>query len=97
MENGILVEYKTPDDENQLEESQKQQKSKWVPQNVAEYFFFDEFGYVQISEKKVDDCYKEFTETIKVIYNNTKQLYQKFSQKAIKQEDLEIIDFPRVP
>ena len=59
------------DDEFQAEQKQNV-KGKWVPQNVAEYFFFDEFGYVQISDKKIDECYKEFTETIRIIYNNTK-------------------------
>ena len=75
MENGILVEYKNEMDQEEVLEEKKLNYQKWVPQNVAEYFFFDDLGYVQISDKRVEDCYKEFTETIRIIYNNTKIVY----------------------
>ena len=77
MENGILVERKyvdMTDDANIL-----QRKQKWIPNNVAEYFFFDEFGFLSISEKKICECYLEFTEALKLIYSNIKSYYNKFA------------------
>jgi len=35
-----------------------------MPNNVAEYFFFDEYGFLSINERKIRDCYHEFTNTM---------------------------------
>jgi hypothetical protein len=96
MENGILVEYKYIDVEQMMEEMNINKK-KWVPNNVAEYFFFDEYGFLNLSDKRIQECYLEFTETMRIIYNNTKNYYSKFSSKSLNEEDLEVIDFPRIP
>lgn len=95
MENGILVERKYVDLSDELQH-QHQKKPKWVPNNVAEYFFFDEFGFLSINEKKILECYSEFTETMRLIYNNMRAYYNKFSQRVVNEEDLNIMDFPRV-
>ena len=95
MENGILVEQKYIDLDQ--EGFVKISKKKWVPQNVTEYFFFDEYGFLIMNDKKIVECYSEFTETLRVIYDNLKSYYAKFSQKAITEDDLPIIDFPRMP
>jgi hypothetical protein len=94
MENGILVERKyvdMTDDANLL-----LKRKQWTPNNVAEYFFFDEFGFLNISEKKIYECYMEFTEALKLIYSNIKSYYNKFAQRVITESDLLLIDFPRV-
>ena len=51
MENGILVEKKYVDDD--FNQFQKNRIEKWVPKNVAEYFFFDEFGFLSINDTKI--------------------------------------------
>jgi hypothetical protein len=66
MENGILVEKKYNDEEAvDLAPSKK-----WIPHNVAEYFFFDEFGFLSINDRKILECYSEFTETMRIIFEN---------------------------
>jgi hypothetical protein len=92
MENGILVEKKY-NDEDPVELCNK----KWVPQNVAEYFFFDEFGFLSINDRKILECYSEFTETMRIIFENLKFYYSKLSKKVISEDDLDDISFPRVP
>lgn len=60
MENGILVEYKDvdlPSDSNNA----TQHRKKWVPSNVGEYFFFDEFGFLNMNDLRIQQCYTEFT------------------------------------
>ena len=63
MENGILVELKFVDLINedgsptQAGVLQKHRSNKWAPNNVAEYFFFDEYGFLSINEKKIRDRY----------------------------------------
>lgn len=63
MENGILVELKYVDlhDDYSPETAQRRRNAKWVPNNIAEYFFFDDYGFLSISERKIKDCYNEFT------------------------------------
>jgi hypothetical protein len=64
-------------------------QKKWIPNNVAEYFFFDEFGFLSINEKKIIECYQEFTEALRLIYTNIKTYYNKFTQSVIYESDLE--------
>lgn len=95
MENGVLVEKKYVDEEFNQFESNKIQK--WVPKNITEYFFFDEFGFLTISDNRIFECYGEFTETLRMVYNNIKLIYTRLSNKTIFEEDLQHIDFPRIP
>jgi hypothetical protein len=64
---------------------------------VAEYFFFDEFGYLNINDRKIFEQYGEFTETMRGIYDNLKTIYTRLSNRVLTEEDLLEIDFPRVP
>lgn len=94
MENGILVEYKY---QEISDDSPIEKRRKWMPQNVAEYFFFDEFGFLNINDRKITECYTQFIETLKFVFENLKNIYVKFSNKVITDEDLAKIDFPRIP
>jgi phage anti-repressor protein len=69
MENGILVEKKDliPELEEQLMLRRKN-SSKWTPHNIAEYFFFDEFGFLTITDKKILECYSDYTGVIDNVY-----------------------------
>ena len=55
MENGILVERKYVDRERDFgvekEKDKEERKSgkKWQAHNITEYFFFNEFGRLEIS------------------------------------------------
>ena len=49
------------------------------------------------SEKKIQESYSDFTETMLHVYNNIKEIYLKLVQKVITEEDKDEIDFPRVP
>jgi hypothetical protein len=55
---------------------------------VAEYFFFDEFGFLSINEKKIKDCYQEFTETLKTVYANIRSTYNLFADYSLTDEDM---------
>lgn len=93
MENGILVELKFVDVINEEGQSQQQiiQKSrgtKWSPNNVAEYFFFDDFGFLSINEKKIRDCYQEFTEVLRSVYEKVRSNYNLLADCSITEEDL---------
>ena len=100
MENGILVELKyvdliSTDDSPDSIKRKRQLSQKWVPNNVAEYFFFDEFGFLSISEKKIRDCYQEFTQTMEVVYKNMQRIYNRYTDMSLTQEDIKRgIDFP---
>ena len=85
MENGILVEPKFCEEEGQPE---IKKTPKWYPNNVAEYMFFDEFGFLNINEAKVYGNYTEFTQTLIHVYDNLKALFSKLSQKVVGEEDL---------
>lgn len=91
MENGILVEKKYVD---LADEPMLIKKQKWLPNNVAEYFFFDDFGFLSINEKKIMECYQEFTESMRIIYDNMKNFYNKFTKKIISEDDLSCLEFP---
>mmetsp|Transcript_7619 Transcript_7619/g.6982 ORF Transcript_7619/g.6982 Transcript_7619/m.6982 type:complete len:142 (+) Transcript_7619:592-1017(+) len=97
MENGILVERKYLSDLELSALKQKKGKKSFVPHNITEYFFYDEFGYLNMDDRKVLECYSEFTSVLMDVFQNLKQIYIKFTQKAISEEDLKFIDFPRVP
>jgi hypothetical protein len=75
----------------------KKHDLKWNPHNVAEYFFFDEFGFINITDRKILECYSEYTGTLHECYKNIKHHYIKIINKVIDESDLEHIDFPRVP
>ena len=92
MENGILVELKFVDLMEDSIESigsrRKHHQHKWVPNNVAEYFFFDEFGFLSISEKRIKDCYQEFTQSMTLIHNNLRTIYNRYAAVALSMDDL---------
>ena len=100
MENGILVEKKYFDVQDELNPKKNSSNGgKWLPNNVAEYFFFDEFGFLSINERKILECYSEFTESMRIIYNNMRLHYNKFSSRILSDDDLSGeggLDFPRV-
>lgn len=50
-----------------------------------------------INDRKINEKYMEFNDTMRQIYHNLKALYLNLSQKVIYQDDLINIDFPRVP
>jgi hypothetical protein len=71
------------------------EKSKWAPNNVAEYFFFDEYGFLSINEKKIRDCYNEFTSVMNSIYENVKKTYNLIADRALTNEDfMRQADYP---
>eukprot|EP00347_Sterkiella_histriomuscorum_P011541 403372061 len=94
MENGILVEAKFEDLQEYLLQTEKQNQQ---PITLADYFFQDEYGILVINDRKISERYFEYASTLKQIYHNLKATYLNFSQKAIYQDDLIYIDFPRVP
>jgi len=82
MENGILVELKYIDlinDDFAESTKPKVRAPKWTPNNMAEYFFFDEFGFLSINEKRIQECYQEFTQSMSLIYHNVKTIYNKYA------------------
>lgn len=98
MENGILVEKKYFDVQDEIGGKKPSSNGgKWMPNNVAEYFFFDEFGFLSINERKILECYSEFTESMRIIYNNMRIHYNKFSQRILSDDDLlnDGVEFPR--
>lgn len=96
VENGILVELKYIDlqsDDDLV--PRKGHNKKWVPNNIAEYFFFDEYGFLSINEKRIRDCYEELTGTMSSIYLNMRGVYNTYAEKALNQDDIKRgIDFP---
>ena len=99
MENGILVELKFIDimneESDQFPQRPKSAITKWTPNNVAEYFFFDEYGFLSINEKKIKDCYQEFTEVLNLIHSNVKVIYNQFAQHCLSTEDISRgVEFP---
>jgi len=90
VENGVLVEHKY------VEVDQRPRK-RWLPSNVAEYFFCDEFGFMAMNERKIHQCYSEFMETMSFVHANIKNQYVTFTQKILYEDDLDQIDFPRIP
>eukprot|EP00347_Sterkiella_histriomuscorum_P005091 403357933 len=98
MENGILVEQKYIDAlDNPNLQLERQPSKKWTPNNIAEFFFFDEFGFLAMTDKKIEECYGEYTETLSTIYENLKKNYINFSNSVLDDDDLSQIDFPRFP
>jgi hypothetical protein len=86
MENGILVELKYIDvmNDEPLETIEKKIRApKWTPNNVAEYFFFDEYGFLAINEKRIRDCYQEFTQSMNIIYDNVKGIYNRYAKISL--------------
>ncbi len=79
MENGILVEYKDIDMPTDNTTNASALRKKWMPTNIGEYFFFDEFGYLNMNELRIQQCYTEFTQTMTFIYDNMKTHYVKFT------------------
>ena len=76
MENGVLVEKKYFEGQDLL--AKEGSSKKWAPHNIAEYFFFDEFGFLTISDKKIYECYGEYTNTLAEVYRNLREIYQNF-------------------
>ena len=69
--------------------------TKWTPNNVAEYFFFDEYGFLSINEKKIRDCYQDFTEVLNLIHSNVMTNYNLFASKCLTAEDISRgVEFP---
>jgi hypothetical protein len=92
MENGILVELKFVDlsedsPVNAQEFARKKRNKKWIPNNVAEFFFFDEYGFLSISERKIRDCHQEFTQALSQIHGNLKRLYNRLASEALTVDD----------
>lgn len=97
MENGILVEKKYYDvDPNELQIKNKK-VLKWVPSSVAEYFFYDEYGFVNVSDRRILECYSELTSTLSEAYTRLKDLYVKFASKVLLEEEIINGEFPRIP
>ena len=87
LENGILVEKKIVDQPEEATAATedgsatsgkskspsklKRAKRKWQPRNVAEYFFFDDNGQLDISEDSIRQTYSAYTT---ILSNAHKQL-----------------------
>jgi hypothetical protein len=69
---------------------------KWYPNNITEYFFFDEFGFLNIDEAKIYECYGDFTETMDHVYENLKKIYFKFLHKIEMDNESGDLNFPKV-
>ena len=94
MENGILVELKYVELANEGGDStdtliRKRNNQKWSPNNIAEYFFFDDYGFLSISEKKIKDIYREYTQTMSDIYAKIKKDYNTFAKKVLSRDDIQ--------
>ena len=68
-----------------------------MPTTLAEYFFQDEYGIMVVNDRRISERYLDYTNTLKQVYHNVKAIFTNFSQKAIFQDDLIYIDFPRIP
>jgi len=99
MENGILVEIKKKFEDESPTSSSKMSptKLKWVPHDISEFFFFDDFGFLNFTDKKVMECYAEFTETMRETYDKMVTIYTQLVTKNIREEDLAGCDFAFVP
>ena len=95
VENGVLVEKKYVDDD--FDQFSKNKQEKWYPKNITEYFFYDQSGVLTINDSKIFECYGQYTETLRMIYDNIKIIYTKLASKTLDEEDLSEIDFPRIP
>jgi hypothetical protein len=91
VENGILVELKyvdiSPEDSPDTVKRKRTNRlagingtGKWVPNNIAEYFFFDEYGFLSINEKKIKDCYYEFTRAMGLVYEKMRTIYNELAE-----------------
>lgn len=76
------------DDKRRRPRSAMGANGKWTPQSLAEYFFFDEYGFISINEAKIKHCYSEYTGTMTYIFENMKGLYNKLASAAFNPEDL---------
>lgn len=62
LDNGILVEKKFLDSELPNKNQQ------WIPHHIAEFLFFDELGYLNISEYIVHQNFGFYTNILKNVY-----------------------------
>lgn len=99
IDNGILVEKKNSSVVPPEGEDRSNKPKKYVrhPRNVAEYFFNDEYGLLKINETLILARYYEYVETLKAAYGSVKMFYSKIANKALNEEDLKKIEFPRAP
>jgi hypothetical protein len=50
-----------------------------------------------MNELKIQQVYTEFTDTMKLIYDNVKNHYVTLGEKILMEDDLGNMDFPRIP
>lgn len=67
-----------------------------MPQNICEYFFYNEAGVLQIYEEQVKTLQSEFAELIRHIYGNATKKYEEIIQGVVTDTDLEQLDFPMI-
>jgi len=92
MENGILVEKKAKQEIEAEKEgdaasgkkaspskSSRVRKNKWIPHNIAEYFFFNDNGQLEISEESIRNTYSAYTT---ILSNAHKQLRTNYEELA---------------
>jgi hypothetical protein len=70
MENGIVVERKfqdlAADQQRMLEgEASTSVKKPRQPQNISEYFFYNQFGSLEVTESSFIETYKAYTNVLK--------------------------------
>lgn len=69
---------------------------RWKPNNICEFFFYDENGDLTINEERVKTLYFEFTSVMKAVYAGIAKKYQEIVASIIVEPELDSVDFPLV-
>lgn len=102
--NGIIVEPKFENTEH--EKMRIRQKVMnyhpmlnppyWVPNNITEFLFYDDQGVMQTNEETCKALYREFTNIMKTVYEDSQKKYEDTIKIIIQDTDLDSIDFPLI-
>lgn len=68
----------------------------WLPNNICEFFFYDENGDLSINEERVKTLYYEFTSVMKSVHGSVAKKYQDVVGSIIVEPELDEVDFPLV-
>ena len=81
--NGIIVESKTETEEERLKQRQRlikqfmQRPSLWLPTNMMEYLFYNDFGELAINEESVKALSMDFTNIMRTVFEELQSKYEK--------------------
>ena len=72
------------------------QPGYWVPNNINEFFFYDEDGILSINSEMVKSLYIEYASILKGAFQNFQKKYDSTINNILQDNDLENVDFPIV-